>query len=139
MAVALCVAPALVLALAFSRGAIGAQPTDGDPFRASARMQKILAQPARTADLDVLQSAPAALPQTSPAPPLLHLRGRLQMNEGPLVVLLEIEGVPGLQRLVVGESLAIRSGGVERILRLVDNGTRDPWVSMDGGVPVPLR
>lgn len=61
------------------------------------------------------------------------------MNNGPLVVLLEIEGVHGLQRLAVGESLAIRSGGVERSLRLVDNGTRDPWVSLDEGAPVPLR
>lgn len=137
LALCLCLAPVLALAIAFSRGASGAQPGDGDPFRASARMQRLLA-PKDSSPAVELPTTVALEPQpAAPAPLHLELRGRLQMETGPLVVLLEVEGQRGLQRLAAGETLVLRDGGVERRLQLVED--RGLWVAIDGGAPVALR
>ncbi|MBI1380348.1 MAG: hypothetical protein GC161_04595 [Planctomycetaceae bacterium] len=137
LALALCLAPILLLAIAFSRGASGAQPGDGDPFRASARMQRLLAPKESSPAVD-LPTAVALEPEpAAPAPLHLVLRGRLQMEAGPLVVLLEVEGQRGLQRLAVGETLVLNDNGAERRLQLVED--RGLWVVIDGGAPVPLR
>lgn len=137
LALCLCLAPFLFLAIAFSRGASGAQPSDGDPFRASARMQKLLAPKESSPIAELPTSAALEAPPAAPRPLQLQLRGRLQMEAGPLVVLLEVEGQRGLQRLAAGETLVLRDGGVERRLQLVED--RELWVVIDGGAPVPLR
>lgn len=137
LALCLCLAPVLFLAIAFSRGASGAQPGDGDPFRASARMQKLLAPKDSSPAVDLPTSAAWEARPAAPRPLQLHLRGRLQMAAGPLVVLLEVEGQRGLQRLTAGETLVLQDSGVERRLQLVED--RELWVVIDGGAPVPLR